>query len=322
MKQYYEEISMLRGFAILLVLLGHSIIVFPINLLEIEWCRRLYNLIYYFHMPLFFFIAGFCYTQKDNYKKYIGNKFKRIFIPYITFGIIDLISKHLLPNLVNRTTSLKQDIIRIILRGGNYWFLYVLFIIFIIFPIIIKLMRIVNNKYFNIIIIFILLYLLPLKITNIFDLNNVIYYSFYFVIGYVMKNYYNNRIINIFSKNIIFIISTILFLTLSLFPENFIFKIIKALSGIIFSYSFILKLKSMFNMSKGLELFGKYSLQLYLLNGFMLVTIRVLIVTILKIYNPILIISIIFSFNCILGIFISKYVLDKFRVFRFISGIK
>ena len=57
-----DEIDWLRGFAAFLVVLGHAIIVFPVNLHDIFWCRYLYNVIYSFHMPMFFAISGYCYS--------------------------------------------------------------------------------------------------------------------------------------------------------------------------------------------------------------------------------------------------------------------
>ena len=63
-----KEIDIMRGLAIFLVVLGHAIIVYPINLHEITWCKTLHDLIYSFHMELFFVISGWCF-------KYNGNRF-------------------------------------------------------------------------------------------------------------------------------------------------------------------------------------------------------------------------------------------------------
>lgn len=69
-RKHYIEVDSLKGFAIFLVILGHSIIVFPIDLHKIyPWCEMLYNVIYLFHMPLFFFISGFCFSYHHDYKK-------------------------------------------------------------------------------------------------------------------------------------------------------------------------------------------------------------------------------------------------------------
>lgn len=64
--QKQEEINWMRGFAAFLVVLGHSIIVFPVNLHEIPWCKYLYDTIYSFHMPLFFAISGYCFSMRGG----------------------------------------------------------------------------------------------------------------------------------------------------------------------------------------------------------------------------------------------------------------
>ncbi|MBQ3449220.1 MAG: acyltransferase family protein, partial [Synergistaceae bacterium] len=57
-----QEIDSLRGFAIFLVVLGHAIIKFPVNLTDIFYLSILDRIIYSFHMPLMFAISGFCWT--------------------------------------------------------------------------------------------------------------------------------------------------------------------------------------------------------------------------------------------------------------------
>lgn len=61
-----EEIDWLRGFTIFLVVLGHAIIVFPINLHEVLWCKFLFEVISLFHMALFFAISGYCYSMRGG----------------------------------------------------------------------------------------------------------------------------------------------------------------------------------------------------------------------------------------------------------------
>ena len=58
-KQRIKEIDIMRGIAIFLVLLGHAIIVFPINLHETPWRNVLYTWVCSVHVPLFFLISGF-----------------------------------------------------------------------------------------------------------------------------------------------------------------------------------------------------------------------------------------------------------------------
>ena len=42
----WQEADILRGMAILMVLLYHSIIVFPLDLHEIVWCRMLHTFLW------------------------------------------------------------------------------------------------------------------------------------------------------------------------------------------------------------------------------------------------------------------------------------
>lgn len=62
LKKYYEEVDALKGFAIFMVILAHSIIVYPINLHENKFCLELFNSLTCVHMLLFFMISGFCFS--------------------------------------------------------------------------------------------------------------------------------------------------------------------------------------------------------------------------------------------------------------------
>lgn len=135
MTKHYKSIDILRGIAITLVILGHAIIVFPINLHDVPWCSFVFTWLSAVHMPLFFAISGFCYhtIEKPDYKNYINKKIKRLLIPYFFIGFIEIIVKQIFASFVNSAQGLGDSISSMIL-GGGYWFLYTLFIIFLIFP--------------------------------------------------------------------------------------------------------------------------------------------------------------------------------------------
>lgn len=86
-KQSEEKIcwiDMVRGGAILLVVIGHS------------GCPKLlYNFIYSFHMPLFFFISGYLYNYKKwnktlGYRAFILNRFVSYIKPYFILCGVNL----------------------------------------------------------------------------------------------------------------------------------------------------------------------------------------------------------------------------------------
>ena len=92
-----EYIDALKGFAILLVVIGHVI---PWSFLAFEDVTSmspcpvlLWKIIYSFHMPLFIFISGFLFGQSHFYsfKEYVmkmWKKTKMLLIPYVACGIL------------------------------------------------------------------------------------------------------------------------------------------------------------------------------------------------------------------------------------------
>ena len=79
-----KVIDVAKGIGIILVILAHVLKGKNIFVLEV---------IYYFHMPLFFFISGLLsyYDKSNNFKEFLLKKFKSIIIPYIVFSIISFI---------------------------------------------------------------------------------------------------------------------------------------------------------------------------------------------------------------------------------------
>lgn len=68
-----EWINLMKGIGIITVVCGHVLEGLP------------FRLIYLFHMPLFFFISGFLFNPKTNYKQYFKSKIIHLIIPYFAF---------------------------------------------------------------------------------------------------------------------------------------------------------------------------------------------------------------------------------------------
>ena len=97
MKERLEYIDALKGFAILLVVMGHVI---PWSFQSFEDVKLispspvvLWKIIYSFHMPLFMFISGFLFGQShfNSFKEYalkIWKKTKMLLVPYIACSIL------------------------------------------------------------------------------------------------------------------------------------------------------------------------------------------------------------------------------------------
>lgn len=77
-------IDNIKGFAIFLVILGHT----PIS----ESNRAIFTWIYSFHMPLFFIVSGVLFSNKEkNYLKFLKKNILALIVPYLIFQIINVI---------------------------------------------------------------------------------------------------------------------------------------------------------------------------------------------------------------------------------------
>ena len=74
-----EWIDIARGFAILFVIIGHS--------LGNYFSSYFANLIYVFHMPIFFVLSGYLYKRK-NKKDFLNSSFFNLIMPYVGTVII------------------------------------------------------------------------------------------------------------------------------------------------------------------------------------------------------------------------------------------
>lgn len=122
-----EYIDLIKGFTILLVVLGH---IYQYNNPIKIW-------IYSFHMPLFFIISGFFAKNNINLNKLLMKKFKSLIIPYISFGCCIILLMFLTEGL---SDELKTYIVFFITGVGRdaLWFLPALFVAELLFNVISK----------------------------------------------------------------------------------------------------------------------------------------------------------------------------------------
>ena len=128
-------LDMMRGWAIILVVLGHAGVPDIIR-----------TFIYSFHMPLFFFISGFFCNDRKNAKMFLLSKIKSLYVPFVVIYSLLIVSSHWLHHfsLTKFDYNSFGDIVKalcLILRFrvgamdllGHFWFLPVLFFISIFF---------------------------------------------------------------------------------------------------------------------------------------------------------------------------------------------
>ena len=125
-----DWIDMAKGYGMLAVIIAHI-------------CSGpLHTWIYTFHMPLFFFLSGYVFSNKDNFDLFIKKKARSLLIPYFTLGI-PMVAFKVLFSLYQKTFTVDStiELIRNFVfqkRLWTLWYIACLFFLNIIFYLITK----------------------------------------------------------------------------------------------------------------------------------------------------------------------------------------
>lgn len=135
--QRVHWIDVAKGFGIILVSFGHI----RNGNGQSVWLPALnepINIIYLFHMPLFFFLGGFTFSSRRKFPDFIKVKAKTLLIPYYIFSLYFLakpIAALFSPALVDglRTnqdyaSDIGRQFYNILINGSGLWFLWAYFI--------------------------------------------------------------------------------------------------------------------------------------------------------------------------------------------------
>lgn len=212
MTKYIESIDMLKGITIILVVIGHAVqgVVSSQHLTintEYNSIFILKQIIYGFHMPLFFIIAGLFINSwiKRSFKEAILQKIFRLMVPYFIWSAITAIAMQFADCYTNYGLGIRDFLLSPIKPFSQYWFLYVLFFIHIIYYILLNI-KILNGN-FIFLVISIILYLLNLLIYSIWIFKSLCNFMIFFLIGTYILDFVNLK--NFRCKKII--MPTILF---------------------------------------------------------------------------------------------------------------
>ncbi|MEL2239678.1 acyltransferase family protein [Leclercia adecarboxylata] len=127
-KPRYDWVDAMKFLGISAIYLGHLG----------TYAGKLYPFVFSFHVPLFFFAAGFfaAHKAKSNFVQFTINKARRLLLPYFAFAFMTLLITGL--GSGSGIEGLKGSVIEIIfgIRNapavGSLWFINCLFTIFII----------------------------------------------------------------------------------------------------------------------------------------------------------------------------------------------
>lgn len=187
-----KYLDFIKGFAILLVVLGH-VIQFSDNSFD---NNILFRYIYSFHMPLFMFTSGFASCKQKN-PYFIVNKTISYHIPLKDglFQIKKRLLQLLLPFfawfIIGEFVHWRFEPIQLYRLVMNpevgLWFLWCLFFIFTMFTMIHMLVR-KNHLLFMILAAIILFGMTGIFDIKIFGLKLIAYYNMFYLMGYFIRS--------------------------------------------------------------------------------------------------------------------------------------
>ncbi|MBC2580572.1 acyltransferase family protein [Clostridium sp. DJ247] len=345
-KAYLNNISLLRVFAILIVVLGHSMIVYQYKwgiytpVVKSSFFNALKTYIDTFQMPLFIFISGYVYyySRKEcgkynNSIEFLVSKVKRLLVPYMCIALI-----YVLP--IRMFTSYKgyygNNVFEIIykyfitgLDVGHLWYLLAIFEIFIVF----YLFESIINK-IGIPISFVIIAcanIISFKFPNIFQISSLIHYFMFFYLGYIVRKcelIFTNKLkeknkiyltVTLFILQILFLFIYLKFHNTSIISTLFknIIYLLSNISGTLFYFLFLslitFKHKSL-NSNKVLKYLDRESFSIYLFHSPLIYII--LKYTANKSISPFLVVPSIFIIILSVSLIIS-YIINKTKVLRF-----
>ena len=136
-KEYFKEIDIIKGIAILLVIMGHSFCQYPIDLSSTT-PEALQNIIRFAQMPVFFLASGFLFNRFEPYNLFISKKSKRIILPFIVFSLVSIALRIVAAPFSHSGSVPVANLFLDFLCGKVYWFLYALMIIMVICRIVLQ----------------------------------------------------------------------------------------------------------------------------------------------------------------------------------------
>ncbi|MBR5241001.1 MAG: acyltransferase family protein [Muribaculaceae bacterium] len=261
MLNLYKEIDILKGIAIILVVLGHIELLYALDAYS-----QFRDFVYTFHMPLFMAISGYLYAKHHNmsfnYLSFIKKKAKRLLLPYISVMAIYYLIKYILSYAVGLNTPIELKSFLYTLFVNPYggfvsflWYVYVLFLIYLIVPIFKRLSFLLA--------ISVVIYFIPFP--SMFCLDLLSEHLVFFVLGVLLYKYHSKgKELNVKNLLIPSLILQILLYLYSIQHSNLIFNFMLALLGIVSTYS-LSKIITDFRLPT-LRYIGKYSTEIYFLH--------------------------------------------------------
>ena len=286
-KKRNYAIDCLKGFAIILVVLGHVMdgyLKTDIFLNQRNYIFNIFNYIYAFHMPLFFIISGFvfqlAYVTGDSTKPKLKVQLLNLVCVYLVFNLLFGIFKIFCGRFTNADVSWIDILLIPIKSIPPYWYLYVLILYYLIFllPFMLK----IKPSILLGISIFLgfMGSFLPSSYFDFFEARRFLYYLPFFYLGMLIKKGWVKEFILHILTIVSMVASALLMIKFHgrLYNSIPIVSLIIALGCSMLIYQvFMLLCINPCNIGvKTLSKIGQYSLEIYLIHCVFTSSIRIM----------------------------------------------
>jgi len=178
-----------KGLGIILVVYGHVVGGAYTGNIEISNAFIVsHNIIYHFHMPLFFFLAGLFVHQSiinRGTKSYVVKKLHVLLYPYFVWSILEGMTELFMSRHTYINTTL-LDLLSIPYQPiKHFWFLYALFLMYMAYAISLKTKGLSLHLF---ILLSLLLYFYPIKL-SVLTIDHFCINLVFFTIGIVYRQY-------------------------------------------------------------------------------------------------------------------------------------
>lgn len=285
-KKRIKWIDSLKGFAIITVVIGHVADGYLSSGMFSDYqglMSKIYELIYAFHMPLFFLVSGYVFYQayyrdgKED-KKRCNMQILNIAILYTLFSVILWAFKFVLSSNVNTSVSVKDLLLIVIKPIAPFWYLYVLIFFYIAAKFLLR-------KETGVIIPFIIFagvsvfgFWMPRVI--MFPLYQIFYYALFFFTGIFLVKYKDCFLSKAWFAGATTLVAVVLMVILwnneTMFHVTFAANTFIALGlcmGLVYVFS---KIKVLENFAL-FAVCGKYCLEIYVIHCFLTAGNRVIL---------------------------------------------
>lgn len=229
--------------------------------------------IYSFHMPLFVFLSGAIYCggiacgKYKDFWVFVKNKFKRLVIPYFTIGICYVAPVMIMLHL--NKWSLGEYICKGLILGldsRHLWFLWTLFCCFLIVRIMKKILDRGLMTQIIVVVFSLALALISNRFTNLFGIRNIVYYLFYFLLGYLFHSRKKQIRRRLKGKMYLLFPCVLVIIYRILYVDSLIWNIAVAIVGILGCYIVGVNVRESCYNSKLYKVLQKNSFGIYLLH--------------------------------------------------------